>query len=317
MAIKELPTNIKDLYHLFHDGNLKKLEESKKVCDELILQSNKLRDEINKSKDTFKTNFDINLDDYSEFINGKHSEGKFLKVAKGLFINRKNNYELVSDLYDLYTYAINLQQIYNFNREIKYYEKLVKVGFKEYNNILKIFYTEVHRQLVIEGNGYSFGNNIGWTCINRCVIEKTRPHIDFVATKKREKELLAQGKRIYNKEEAEWCAKNGIEYVAEDKRIFKHDEYCYEIPLLGCKLPNCFDLRLTITDYRSKDNRGQTNEELIAKCNGDIHKICNLSIDLRAKLALCDKADKMLYIKYIRNENQKPVTYRKINSKDR
>ena len=49
---------------------------------------------------------------------------------------------------------------------------------------------------------------------------------------------FAAGKKIYNKEEADWCARNGIEYKAEDKRVFRKDEYCYEIPLIHCRITN-------------------------------------------------------------------------------
>ena len=48
-------------------------------------------------------------------------------------------------------------------------------------------------------------------------------------------------------------------------------------------------------------------------CNGDINKICELPLDLKTKVTLCDKADKILYTKFIRNENQKPITFVKTN----
>ena len=48
-------------------------------------------------------------------------------------------------------------------------------------------------------------------------------------------------------------------------------------------------------------------------CNGDTKKICELPLDLKTKVTLCDKADKILYTKFIRNEAQKPITFSKTN----
>lgn len=158
-----------------------------------------------------------------------------------------------------------------------------------------------------------FSNGIGWICVNRCVIDKKKPILDYAATKKREKELIEKGERIYNKEEAEWCARNGIEYKAKDKRVFICNEYCYQIPLIDCKLPGSNTLKLEIGDYRHRCLRGKTNEDLINICNNDTKKICELPIDLKTKVTLCDKTDKILYTKFIRNEAQKPITFGKIN----
>ena len=86
---------------------------------------------------------------------------------------------------------------------------------------------------------------------------------------------------------------------------------------MGCKLPNGTKLKLQIGDYRHSSIRGKSNDELIAQCNSNTERICNLPIDLKTKLTLCDKADKILYTKFIRNETQTSVTFTKVNSKDR
>ena len=68
------------------------------------------------------------------------------------------------------------------------------------------------------------------------------------------------------------------------------------------------DLMSTIDKYSEI-----TNDELIELCNRDIKKICELSVDLKTKVTLCDKVNKILYTKFIRNENQKPFTFTKTN----
>ena len=51
-------------------------------------------------------------------------------------------------------------------------------------------------------------------------------------------------------------------------------------------------------------------------CGSDKDKICELNVDIKTKLALCNKVDKYLYSKFIRNENQNKYNYSKVNRKD-
>ena len=89
------------------------------------------------------------------------------------------------------------------------------------------------------------------------------------------------------------------------------NEYCYQIPLIGCKLPNGSKYKLHISDYRATSIRSKTNEDLIKEANGDLNKILEYPADLRLKLNLCNKIDKMLYLNFIRNENQEPINIAK------
>ena len=317
MSIKETPTNFRVYYKLFIEDNKQKLEDALTLKEDLEDSVRVKYDTISSWKDVYEKEFNIKLDSYSEFTTNKYTTGQFYRAAKGLLINKQNDYELVSDLFNLYDLADTQKQIYDCINSIDFYKKCIKLTLKQYTEILRIYYTEVHKKLILEGQGYAFSNGIGWICVNRCLFNKKHPMLDYAATKKREKELIAKGERIYNKEEAEWCARNGLEYKAEDKRVFVCNEYCYQIPLIECKLPGSDHLKLEIGDYRHRILRGKTNDDLIKLCNNDIKKICELPIDLKTKLTLCDKVDKILYTKFIRNENQKPITFRKVNRKDR
>lgn len=313
MSIKETPTNFRVYYRLFVEDNKQKLENALIEKEDLEEAVKTKYSTVSAWKDVYKKEFNIDLDSYDEFTNNKYITGRFYKVAKGLLINKQNDYELVTDLFNLFDLADTQKQLHDCESKIAFYKKCIALKLKDYTNILRTYYTEVHKKLILEGQGYSFSNNIGWICINRCIFDKKKPMLDYAATKKKEKELLEQGKRIYNKEEADWCLRNGLEYKAEDKRVFVYNEYCYQIPLINCKLTNGDKLKLEITDYRHKDLRGKTNDDIIKLCNNDIKKICELPLDLKTKLTLCDKADKILYTKFIRNEAQKPITFGKIN----
>lgn len=316
MAIKEVPINTRTYHRLFIESYTKKINDAEEEKDKLEVELRESHKKLVTNIESYKTNFDIDLNDYEEFINNKYVTGLFYKDAKGLFINRKNNYTLVADLYDLYHHAENQKRVAELTKDLSFYNRLIKIKYTEYNEILRAFYTEVHKKLILNGDGYAFSGRLGWICINRVVMHNNKPVLDFVATKKREAELKAAGVRIYNKEEAEWCLKNGIEYKAEDKRVFRKNEYYYEVPLLGCTLPNSGNLKLEISDYRHRSVRGKSMQELIEDCNNDTDKICELNVDLKVKLSMCDKADKILYTKFIRNEDQKSLANTKVNSQN-
>ena len=316
MGIKETPTNIKVYYKSMINAVTQKKEQAVEAYENLVSLEESEYKEIKHCKDIYKNHFNVDLDKYPEFINNTYNEGRFFKVAKGMFINRSNNYELVADLFTLYNLAKHQKDIYDIKKQIDLYDKMLNLTLKRYTEILKIYMTEVHKKMVLEGAGYMFGESIGWICINRCVLKRPRPHIDYAATKKREAQLKAEGKRIYNKDEAEWCKRNGLEYKAEDKRVFRTNEYCYEIPLINCKLPNGTKLKLEIADYRHSSVRGKTNDDLIKECQSNTTRICELPVDLRTKLTLCDTTDKILYTTFIRNEAQQPINTPKANRKN-
>lgn len=319
MAFKEVPIGLRKYYELMQTRSKAKRKKLLEDKQQYIQDEIKYHEIIENNLDVYKSNFKLDVGSFEEFKARRYIDGKFVRVAKGAFINRSKDYEQTSILYDLLKYAKLLENYHNANKEIIKLDKLLKLKFREYSEILRTYYFEVHKQMILNGYGYAFEGRIGWTCINRAIIKsskRNRKFIDFLATKQREQELIAQGKRIYNKEEAEWCKKNGIVYEAEDKRVFKNDEYCYEIPLINSTLTHGRKLKLETSDYRGPNIRGKSNADLIEECNHDIRKICDLKLDLRTKLNMCDKVDKILYTKYIRNEGQTTYKSTTFGSKD-
>ena len=142
MAIKDVPINYKTYFKLMKERTYKEIKELNNYIE---ITTNDLDKKL--------CNVDITI--YNEFVNNKYSTGNFLKLAKGLFTNRSNNYELVSDLFDLYSFANTQKKLYEAKNKLKFKEKLNNITLKEYNNILRTFYTEVHKQLILEGNGYA------------------------------------------------------------------------------------------------------------------------------------------------------------------
>ena len=317
VGIKETPTNFRVYYTSMRNAYTQKKEETIELLDSLYKKINDLHKTIYDDFTLNRKDYAINLDEYKEFKDNQYIDGHFLRVAKGIFINRDGNHELIGRNFDVYNLASKQKEIEDCKKTIDFCNKILNITLKEYNNLLKLYYTEVQKKLIIDGYGYVFAGMTGWICINRCHITKKTPHIDFKATKERKAKLLAEGKKIYNKEEAEWCKVNGIEYKAEDGRVFQNIDYVYEIPLLECKLPKGNSIKFKTADYRGTSVRGKRNEDLLKESNGDKNKICEYDVDIRTKLYLCLEADDTLYNKFIRNENQKPLNATSPRRKDR
>lgn len=309
-GVKETPTNFRVYYTSMKDAYTHKKEEAIGLLESLYKKVNELRETIDKDFTINRNEYPVDLNKYQEFKDNKYIDGSFLRVAKGIFANRDGNYELIGRNFDIYSLAKAQKDIVDTNKTIDFCNKLLNITLKEYNNLLKLYYTEVQKKLILDGYGYVFAGMTGWICINRCHIIKRKPHIDFKATKERKAKLLAEGKKLYNKEEAEWCKANGIEYKAEDGRVYQTVEYVYEFPLLDSKVKDGANLKFTTSDYRSSKIRGKTNADLFREANGDKNEICNIDVDIRTKLYLCLEADDTLYNKFIRNETQKASVVR-------
>lgn len=314
MAIKEIPITVRQYYKSMQ-ANIDKQRENERV-KLAILDSEifKYRQKLKSKVQHYKDKFNIDLTKYEEFVSDKYIDGSFYRAAKGMFVNHKDDYELVGDLYDIYEYAKCQKDYYETRQLIEHYDKCIGLTFKEYNSIIKAFYAEVHKRMITEGVGYVFEGSLGWICINRVMLKRAKRKLDWAATKRREKEILAAGKRFYNKEEAEWCSRNGIPYQYEDKRVYLNNECYYEIAYLHAPMPNGIKLSFAASDYRGREVRGKTNDDILKEYKGDVNVICGLPLDLKTKLSICVKADSLLYTKFIRNENQKSVAYIKANS---
>ena len=315
-GIKETPTNFRVYYTSMRTAYTQKHEEAIKLRRDLQNIINDLYFDVKSEYDS-NPNPHIKLIDYEEYRNNKYINGELLRVAKGYLINKGDNYELIASRSNLYKLAKTQKELYILEENIKLYKKLLDLSLGEYTDLLKTYYNKVHEKMIVDGYGYVFGERIGWTCINRCHVKKTKQRIDYKATKENKAKLLSEGKRLYNKEEANWCLANGIEYDGVDGRVYQNIDYVYEIPLIGCTLKYGANQKLTTSNFVGRKVRGKSADELIELCNYDKVKICQLDVDIRTKLDLCLKIDKILYTKFIRNENQEPSISAKTSRKSR
>lgn len=317
MAIKEIPTNFRVYYKAMRTAIRPKYEKAVDDYERLIVEEKALYSEVKSLLDVYKGKYKFNLLDYDEFVNNCYSTGEFYNDAKGLFINKKQDYKATNILYKLYKLARQQRDLYNNKHQIDIWDVMLNLTIDEYKAVLQQFYNEVSRQLIVNGYGYVFEQPIGWMCINRCkVVQGERRILDFQATKKNKAKLLAEGKRLWNQEEARYAASIGAEYEGVDYRVYKDEEYCYEFVLLNCKAVPGERIKFKITDSHRCIN-GKTEDDLVAECDNDLNKICNLGLNPRRKLYICLKLDNILYLNFIRNDAQQSAHTPKANRKSR
>lgn len=316
MAIKQSPTNFRTYYKLMRELYTKKYKDSLNVLEEKRIEERALYEDIKDKSDILKKDYNFDVYKYEEFVNNEYNTGDFLSNAHVLFNNKKDDNKIVGILYLTYKFAKLQKEVYDLNNVVNKYDKIINLTLREYSNILQTFYNEVHKHLIKEGEAYTFEGMLGSICINRCKLVSARKKIDYAATKKKRAELEAKGIRIYKREEAEWCKNNGITYEATDPRVYKDCEYCYEFPLMNCRITNGGNMKFTVADYRGTLARKLSNDELLEYTKGDIDKICDLSIDVKTKFNIAIKANPLLYSKYIRNEKQLPYHSCTTNRKD-
>lgn len=317
MAIKEIPTNFRVYYKTMHDSIRPKYEEAVANYEKLLVEEKAIHSELIGLADYYNSVYKFNFSDYPELIDNNYIDGTFYDHAKGLFINKKNNYKATSPLYKLYKVAMKQKELHNLKHQLDIWERMLDLTLDEYKQVLQTFYNEVHKKLIIDGYGYVLENPMGWICINRCKIVKgRRKMLDFQATKANKARLLAEGKRLWNKEEAMYAASVGIEYKGVDYRVYKDNEVCYEIPLINCRVLKGEKIKFEPTARRGY-TIGKTDDSMIADCNNDLNKICELPIDIPRKLKLCIKTNDILYLNFIRNEAQQSAHTPKANRKNR
>ena len=306
--IKPMPVHIREYYKAMRTAYTQKKEEAIKEREELISEADVLQQELMERHEDY-LKYNINLSKYDEFINNEYIDGHFLRMAKGAYLNRENDYELTAELHSLLKLAEMQYKIYELKNDIERYNKILSIKSNEYVRYMREYFNVVHKKMILEGCAYQFGHKIGNVVINRVKYTSKRKGIDYKATKEKKAEIVANGGRLYNKQEAEWCEKNGLEYKAEDGRVYLDTEYYYEVFMFNRCFPDARMFSFTPQDYRSVEIRGKSNKQLIEECGGDLNKICELPIDMKSKLHMCVEVDKMLYTNFIRNENQTSYKY--------
>lgn len=307
MRIVEKATTVKDYYRLLKEDYNKKLKETEKSLKANIKSNSNAYNEIIKCVPFIKKEFRIDLTKYDEFNNNTHINGELLKDATKFQRNANTDISIRYGIL-LLRYAQSLENIFNCNNNIEKYKKILSLSYAEYTKYIKTYYYEVQRNMIVNGYAYEFYGSIGTICINRCKNLKKKPIIDTKATNANKERLKKEGKELYDETKAAWCKDHGVEYNGVEYRIFKRHDYLYEFVLIWSGLPNSFNHKFEPFDYWAANLRGKHKEDFIKEAKGNLNYICGLDITFRTKISICNEIDETLYLNFIRNENQTPIT---------
>lgn len=268
----------------------------------------KLYKEIKNLIAYYKSYYDIDLNEYKEFVSNKFdNEQNLLKKAEYIYRNTADEVT-IKDMLKLIKYCKTLATINEYNSKKDTYTKLANLTTGEFRDITKKYYYAVQKQMIVNGYAYKFQGHIGAICINRCKNRIGTPVVDPKATKLNKEKLIKEGKEIYDAEKEAYYKLHNLEYKGVDPRVWIVNDYIYEFCLLWSGLRSGHYYKFEPVDSWSMSLRGKTKDDFKREANGNLDYICNLDITFRTKVTLCTEIDETLFIKLIRNEHQIPIT---------
>lgn len=317
MEEERIVTTYQTYYKKMKIDYTEKREELVKQFEELDARTKELHKNITSDLDTYGKAVHVDLAGYKELAKNVYENGAFYRVIKNALLRYPEDYQRSIEFKELVEYVGKKKDMYDIEPKIKHYDKCLALSLEQYRELLKTFYDEVTRQMVLEGYGYRFEGRLGYVVINRCRKYKGRRSIDIHKTKERKKELEAQGIQVWDKDQAAFAKKHGLEYNAVSATVYQNVEAFYEVVLVDCNIPNGNKLKFRVPNTVSHKIEERSYEDMIRNCNRDVNEICKLPIDFRKKAYLCMEVDKTLYKKYIRNEEQVALSIAKVSRKDR
>lgn len=300
MAIQERPLSYRQHYKMFQESNKEKKRVLEEQIKDLKLSLDNLKPVLESNKQYYKDTINVDLDKIKDYKEGEYVTGWIkTKVNKSIMMADFNH-----PIYCLFLYAKTIVDVYKLEQELEFVNKLLAYSIYEYTDILKLFYTQVHKAMILDGCAYSPGFRLGYFIIIRAKNRGRRldKRIDYQATKELKKKIIAEGKRPYNKEEAKWCEENGIEYDGVDYKVNFYPEYITAISNYQCTLPNASSIRFVPSNYITAEFKKYTWDDFIERFTKE--EICELNISIQHKLNMCLRKDNILYAKYIRNETE-------------
>lgn len=222
-------------------------------------------------------------------------------------------------LMQIVKYCNVLRKINALNTYIRFAKKRSELTFKQYRDYVVKFYQYGVHKCCLEGYAYAYGNGLGDLMINRWTHDpkdNKRKRIDYRKTTLAKEKLIAEGKKPYNKEEAEIYKLRGLKYDGVPYVVYQEDTSFYNIDIVNNQYVAHQNLDFEHTEYYSRELRGRSHEENAAEIK-DKKEVYSIKADLRTKLKLYTLVDKGAYLNYIRNVDQKKYQRGAHNSRNR
>lgn len=299
--------NIKDYYLQFiHDAENDAIENKEKL--ELLLNQKEIAYKyLSENKQRLIDSYGIDLEGFNiEWTNKSYNKSETLYniLIQMLRITEEDKNKEV--LLEAIAYCNILRNENKYNKLIELSTKRHKLTFKQYREYIAKFYIKVHKCL-LDGMGYTYKYGIGTYVINYWKMDPTKSNfknrIDFKATNERKRQLLAEGKKLYDAKEAEWYKARNLPYDGVDYRVYKNDTYFYEFTII---LSNIFknNLEYDRVEYLNSKYRGMSYQQIADKHCVTMEDIYSLKADIKYKLNILLYKDPTKYLNFIRNAEQ-------------
>jgi len=286
--------NIRDNYLSFHHKSIYECNILEKKLARLNNAKILVWQDLIPRKEDILKHFKFTIGDTIDYISlGEKLNKEFRK---------NDNVDRRDILILLIKYCSIITNIRDTTNQLKLAEKKRDLSFSDYRQYVVTYYAKVHKFL-LEGKAYRYNAGIGTLYINRVQIKGEGKKIDFHKTKLHKEELIKQGVKIYNKQEAEKALFLGIPYDGVDYRVWLRAPAYYSLRFIHSKyFKSNYDFQpISYIHQKYRDyNQDQLAFE-ICRNNEDIY---DLQIDLRTKITIYLKRNPERYINFIRDYNE-------------
>lgn len=310
---------LSDYYNIYINNaknDIKEYSTKLKECEKVkLILYNRIIQNIGIIKESF--NLDIFI--YKEFYNKEYDDSnklynlirKFLRVGEW-----SRNERLV--LMFILRYIQTLKKEVEYKHYIEVASNRTKVTFKEYHQIVKQYYLQVHKA-ILEGKGYKFEKGLGILQINywrRQFTNKFKVKIDFNKTNINRRALIAKGLKPFRIQEAREYASQGKQYDGVEYKVVRNDDNFYEITIERSYIFPRKTMEFQREEYIHSKLRGLSFQQMGMKYCKTLDDIVNLPVDIRVKLNILNFLFPNAYTNFIRNAERTKYKYRKDYSKD-
>lgn len=285
--------NIRDNYLSFHHKSIYEYNTLEKKLARLDAAKEKTWNDLIPRKEDIRDYFKITISNNIDYINlGEQLSKEFRKN------DNSNRREL---LILLIKYCSIITNIKDTTTALNIANKKQNLSFNDYRQYVVTYYAKVHKFL-LQGKAYRYNAGIGTLYVDRTQIKGEGKKIDFHKTKLRKEELLKQGVKLYNKQDAEKASFLGLPYDGVDYRVWLRAPAYYSLKFVHSKyFKKEYDF--VPVSYIHQKYRDYNQDQLAFEICENNEDIYNLQIDLRTKITIYLKRNPERYINFIRDYN--------------
>lgn len=184
-----------------------------------------------------------------------------------------------------------------YNDFISRTEKYKNLSYSDYKKLFSIYYRKVMDYLV-DGKGIRLPNGMGVLFVeyNELDNEKLKV-IDWGATKRRKKEVIENGGKPYDSNEAKEYERAGITYDGIDCIVYKSNNYKMTATIINTS--NIFGSKISFSVINNTpiELRGLSYKDISEKISDN--RLSYLKYNFRARCEIEVLRDRINYLRYV------------------